>query len=167
MKLSPDHLAAFIVIFVFSSVVLWLIFREAEVIKLNINVEPDALLSPHRSINGSTLNSSLFQLVWRGTKEFPTDWDVLLTDFLGRREQFAVAIQLFGRKLTFIVDTRDQIIKRGERGRINLTFVDLETCSDLRDGFGDIKLVCSSHDGDLDKSKSVHDEFTEESSGNT
>src|SRR6266849_4002061 len=122
----PDlyHLSALVVPFVLGAVLLWFIVRDSKKFKLNVNVEADVLPSINPNVNRSPFEPTRFQIVWRGTEKFPVDWDRVLLNVINRREQFALTFQLLGRKLTLIVDSRNQVVQRGESGRILLTFLD-------------------------------------------
>src|SRR5579863_3767277 len=84
------------VIFIFSLVVLWLIFRKSQVVKLNINIQSDILLAHHSSVDVRSMKPTVFQLIWPRTKEFPVNWDDVILKLIRSREHFAVSLQLLG-----------------------------------------------------------------------
>jgi len=139
-SLNLYHLSVLVVPFMLGAVLLWFIIRDSKKFKLNINIEADVLPSIHSNVNGSPFEPTRFQLVWRGTKKFPDDWDRMLLNFINRREQFAMTFQLLGRKLTLIVDSRNHVIGRGESGRLLLTFVDPDPSANFGNRFSDAQI---------------------------
>jgi hypothetical protein len=127
-----DELLAVVVIVVLLAIVLWFIVRESEVLKLNINTELKMGNVPQHSIKA--VNLAPFQLVWRGAEKIPFDWDNTLLDVILRREQRAFTVQFLGRKLTFIVDGRQQVIERGVVGSVLISFINLHAGTDFRSG---------------------------------
>src|SRR5271168_4046822 len=83
------HLSAFLVIFVVCAVFLGRAVLNSEVMKLNINVEPD--ICPFRSEVKSHAADSIFkptqlQLTWRrGAKKLPLYWDAMFLHALRLR----------------------------------------------------------------------------------
>ena len=133
------ELAGLVVVVIFSAIVLRIIVRNAKVHELNVNIDGDILLSPESRINRSSLDLSGLKLVWCGAQVIPVDWDVKLKNFIHRREQRAFTLKLLGRELTFVVDGRNQVIERGECGRVLLTLIDLKADSELGGSHADIK----------------------------
>jgi len=135
-------------------VMLWLIRREAKIVKLNINVEGDLIPS-----SSSPFDQPRFQLIWpRGVKELPSDWDRRLLDAIAGARQFAVTIELRGRKLTCVVDGNYQILARGEKDRIALlTRFNSECCSKFGNGASNVKVVGFACDGKLPQPHSLSD----------
>src|SRR6266446_1206179 len=105
------HLTAVAVVLVVCAVMLWLIFRDAKVFQLNINVDSDSPFARHGAINVLPRDLSL-KLVWRGAKGIPPNWDsVLINNFVGRIHP-PMTFELLGRKFTVIVDGRDDVVER-------------------------------------------------------
>jgi hypothetical protein len=75
------------------------------------------------------------QLIWRGAKRFPADWDDACRNSL-RGRQLPLTIEIADRKLTVIVDGRNQIEKGGIKRPIVVSLVNRDSCADFGDSFG-------------------------------
>lgn len=96
-----------------------------------LHIDSDVLLSSHGGANRRSENPLRLQLKFGLAKKFPLDWATVLLDSIRRGIQSAVTFQLLGRKLTLIIDSRNQIAERGESARILLAFVDPNASSHL------------------------------------
>src|SRR5690349_13423314 len=115
-----QHLSGFAVILIFCAVMLWLILRDAKIVEFDVNVQPDLLLSPHGSINRSSLDPARFQIIRaRRTKRISKDRHLAALDAVIRGKQLPVTLELAGRKLTFVIDGRDQIVEGRESSRVD------------------------------------------------
>lgn len=114
--LNFHHSAAVLVIFVACTVMLWLILRDAKVVKLNINTNSN-LVQPilNNGINVGA-NKLLFSVIWRSAQSVPLNWDVALLDAVVGRIQPPVTAELLGRKVTIIVDGRNHEVERSVVG---------------------------------------------------
>jgi hypothetical protein len=119
-----------------SFVVLGFVIRDAKVFKLDVNIERDALVSPESGVDCRAFDLSRFQIVWRTvTKKGDLDWHNALTDFINRREQSAFTLKSFGRKLTIIVDGRNQVMDKGIVGTVLISLVDSQASGQFGMGF--------------------------------
>jgi hypothetical protein len=152
---NPYHVAAIVVILPACGVMLWLIWREAKVFKLNINIDCDIAASRDGSINLGPNKLARFELIWRGTKDIPNDWEfVLLKSLIGRIHP-PVTIELLGRKLTMIVDGRNDVMERMVASGIDLPLCKSDGTVDPWSGFKKIKIMLLIRDGELEKARSL------------
>ena len=156
------HLAALRIVPVFGAVVLCFVNWRDKVIKFNVEIKADALFASEGRVNGRPHQGNAFQLMLCSTKKVPKNWDSLLLDLILSGKQAAAALQLAGRKPTFIVDSRNQIITRGEFRRLLLTFVDPDSSSKFRKRLGDVEAPRLAGNHGLPVSQTVADPQTEQ-----
>jgi len=143
-----------------TAVVVALLVRDARVVKFDVNVEMDAITAPDGFINVSSNEFATFQLIWRGAKKLPVDWDTALLNLVRRRGQLPLTFKLLGRKLTLIVDSRYEVMAGpGVGSGMTAFLVHNDTDYDLGRRSQDGKFVLSSPD-------SMTNQHTEEGGGN-
>jgi len=139
--LSLYHLSILVVELVVGGIVLWLLIRHAGVIKFNINLESDGVpfvVSFHGENHGSANNMKGFELIWRGAKKLPRNWQFTLYDAAVRAGQLPLTVEIAGGKLTFVVYASDQIVPRCVGGTINVALLNPKGSADLGRGPKDV-----------------------------
>lgn len=112
---------------------LWLTVGGADVIKININIEDELIVS----LIPAFKNFVRFQLVLSGAKKIPPNWDDIIRKKLFGRK-FPLAIEFANRKLTFVIDGGEQIDSSGIGGPIVVSVLSPNVRTDSGKGLSDI-----------------------------
>jgi hypothetical protein len=156
---SLNHTIAAVVILVACAVMLWLILRDAKVVKINVNANGDLVKSLLDSSVNVGPNKLLFSLMWRGTKSIPLDWDVALRDAFVGRIHPPMTAEFLGRKVTVIVDGRDDKVERPIVILKDLPLGKRDDTPDDRRGFAKIKIMLFLGNGELQMAAALRDEY--------
>ena len=161
MGLNFQELVALAVVLVVGMIVLRFIVWNPNIVKINFNAHVYGLDFPvNRPSNA--IDAVRLYIEGRSAQKIVSNWDCLLFDLIARREQSAFTVQLAGRKVTFVVDTRDQEKKRGERGRIHLTLIQNESDPDFRCRLDDVQIEGSLASSALPQPEQVRSEHAED-----
>ena len=155
------HLPTVLVVLIACAVMLWVVLREADIIELNINVDSHFPLSSLNSAVDLGANKLLFKLIWRGAKGIPADWDIALVNAVVGRVHPPFTAELLGRKVTIIVDGRDDVMERVVSSGIDLPLYDADGSIDYGSGFTKIKIVLLTRNLNLPQAVPLRDVYTE------
>ena|ERR1039458_4927 len=154
-----------LIVLVAYAILLWRIFARNRVTKFNIHLD--------RSLTVQELLSDCqpakfmrLQLIWRSAEKIPLDWDRAVLRALRTRE-YPITIELLGRKLTFVIDGRNQkeSVNMG-LGGIGSSEFEYNTGADSSPRFQCVKLVFFLHERDLEKADALGDVYAEKRNEN-
>lgn len=138
---------------------LWSIWREAEVVKLNINVDRDlGIPGLHSLINVGT-NKPLFSLIWRRSESIPANRDVALRNAIAGRIHPPITAESLGRKVCIVVDGRDNEMERPVIGIEHLPRLKSYETADDRNRFAKIKIVFLFGDSEQQMAAALRNEY--------
>ncbi len=161
--LNLYHLAIYVVIFVACAVMLRLIWRESKVVKLNIHVEDNLGVSGLENFINIGPNKLLFSLIWRGRSEcINANWDSTFSNACAGRIQPPITAEFLGRKVTIIVDGRDNEMERSITPAEYLARIEPNKTADDRRGFAKIKIVLLVGDCPELKAAALRDIYSEQ-----
>jgi hypothetical protein len=99
----------------------------------------------------------------RRTESIPNDWDIVLLNAVVGRIQPPMTGQLLGRKLTVIVDGRDDVVEGCEGGGgVDLPFYNSDGGVNYGSGFKKIKIVLLVRNGNLQQTDPLSNIYAEE-----
>jgi len=164
--MNPFHLSQLIVVLIFCGVVLWRIFVESDVAKLNINIDPSltAIYGPRHSRPAQFLR---WQLIGGCAQKLPADWDREILAVI-RTRQIPISFNLFGCTVTLIIDGRDKEVSEDIRSAgVGDSSVDSDISPNFARGEFYIQLMTPPHPRNLDSTHPMCNKGREERCGDS
>jgi hypothetical protein len=159
--LDLHHAATVLVVLIACTVMLWLILRDAKVIKVNVNANSNPVQSIFNDSIDVGTNKLLFSVIWRGTQGIPLNWDVALLNAVVGRIQPPATAEPLGRKVTVVVYGRNNEVERSIVGIENLP---LRKCDDTPNNgrrFAKIKVMLLLSDSEQQMAAALRDVHAE------
>jgi hypothetical protein len=130
-----------LIVFVMCTVMLRMILRQAKVVKLNVNIDSDLMSSFENDGVNVGANKLLLTVVWRGAKGIPLNWDDTFRNAVIGRVHPPFTAELLGRKVTIVVDGRNDEMERSVIGGEGLTGLKEDVYVHNRQCFSKVKVV--------------------------